>query len=174
MTTKLLMLLFLVSRTCPVSTNQETDPDLIEDNENAIIENIPNLLTSNRTLEIHQDETLELVCQFNNELSGHLMVLWSFTRSGGQSNKQYSIGDIKIYNKRNFTVESLSGEKKYGMKLIIPNVSVDDTGDYKCALNNPRAEIAVQNVKVLNSSAIKTTFIPFLLICSASVSMFRS
>ena len=46
-------------------------------------------------------------------------------------------------------MESLSGEKKYGMKLIIPNVSVDDTGDYKCALNNPRGEIAVQNVKVI-------------------------
>ena len=147
----------------------------IEDNdinENAIIENIPNLLTSNRTLEIHQDERLELVCQFNGDLNKNLMVLWYFTQRGGQE-KPYSFGSQKIYNKRNFTVETLAGEKNHGMKLIIPNVSVDDTGDYKCTLNDPRGEIAVQNVKVVNSSAIKTTFIPFLLICSAATaSMF--
>ena len=172
MATKFLTLLLLVSRTCTV-TQGSTDYE--DDNENTIIEDIPNLLTSNSTLEIMENETLELYCQFNSEISPHLDVMWRFKNSDSTQNaKIYSIGVAKIYNKRNFTVETLAGEKNHGMKLIIPNVSVDDTGDYKCALNNPRAEIAVQNVKVLNSSAIKTTFIPFLLICSVTVSMFRS
>ena len=67
MATRLLILLFLVSRTCPViqGSSESTRED---DNENAIIDDIPNLLTSNSTREIQQNENLELYCQFNSDI----------------------------------------------------------------------------------------------------------
>ena len=177
MATKLLTLLLLVSRTCTVI---QGFTDYEDDNENTIIEDIPNLLTSNSTLEIKENEKLELYCQFNSEISPHLDVMWRFKNSDSTQNaKIYSIGFAKIYNKRNFTVESLS-EGKSGMKLIIPDVKREDEGDYQCSLNQPGAEIAVQKVHVCNripckpspiplnsNSALKTLFLPLLMITSA-------
>merc|ERR1719367_1791918 len=123
-----------------------------------------------------ENETLELYCQFNSELTPHISVMWRFKNSDSTQNaKMYSIGLTKIYNKRNFTVESLS-EGKSGMKIIIPDVKREDGGDYQCSLNQPGAEIAVQKVLVRNPSAIplnsssaflKTLFLPLLMITSA-------
>ena len=164
MATRLLILLFLVSRTCPViqGSSESTRED---DNENAIIDDIPNLLTSNSTREIQQNENLELYCQFNSDIPDQMMVIWTFTETGVKNSKHYSFGESKVYRKRDFSVENLS-DGKSGMKLIVPNVSVSDSGDYKCSLNNPNGEIAVQNVNVVNSSAMNFIFVPFLLICS--------
>ena len=152
MTTKLLTLFLLVSRTCTViQGSAETDYD---DNENAIIEDIPNLLTSNSTKEIKENEMLELYCQFNSELTPHINVIWQFKSSDSTQNaKMYSVGFTRFYTKRNFTIESLS-EGKNGVKLIIPNMKIEDSGDYQCSLSTPEAKMAIQKVIVQNPSAI--------------------
>merc|ERR1719219_1177219 len=175
---KLLTLLFLVSRTCSVIQGQ-TDYD--DDNENTIIEDIPNLLTSNSTIQIKENETLELYCQFNSELTDQIIVIWQFASQNvgsqsAQNPKTYSLGFHKIYNKRDFMVESLS-EGKSGVKLIIPDVKISDSGDYRCSLNTPGGEMAVQKVIVQNPSAsaialnsspaLKSLFVPLLMITSA-------
>ena len=90
------------------------------------------------------------------------------------------MGFTKFYNKRNFTVDSLS-EGKSGVKLVIPNVKVEDSGDYQCYLNTQGAEMAVQKVIVRNPSAIalnssaalKSLFLLLLITTSAlTISMY--
>ena len=126
------------------------DPDHENEGENTIIRDIPNLITSNRTIEIRPGSDLELVCQFNRELASELMVLWEFQGTSG-TKKMYSMGTIKVYNKRKFTLEQLT-DGKSGMKITIPDVSPEDAGIYQCMINDKNPQIAIHTVKIVESS----------------------
>ena len=140
-------ILFLVSIICPGSTDLDDDSQhsFIENIPKKLQEQVPRLITSNVTIEINQAETLELDCQFNGQLHD-MMIIWKSKGINDKTTKVYSMGLLKVFYERNFTLESL-GEGS-GLKLIIPNIEISDSGDYQCFLNTPGGEMAVQKVIV--------------------------
>ena len=112
MARQFMMILFLSSNIYP-AIHSLNDFDI--EKQKCYIANVPNvirgqgprLLTSNVTMKINETETLELYCQLNRALSHNEMIIWQFKSSNDGKTEVYSFGLMKVYNKRNFTVELL-------------------------------------------------------------------
>lgn len=113
-------------------------------------DNIPRLLTSNSSQNVNVNERLELSCQFNQIDNEAYMVMWQFRSASNPANaKIYAVGDVIIYQNRQLKVE----KQAQGMKIILENVSLSDTGDYQCSLNLQNAEIAYHRIQIVDPEA---------------------
>ena len=107
-----MVILFLSSTICPAihSLNDfdiEKQKSYAADNPHPHVCQDLCLLTSNVTMKINETETLELYCQLNRGLKHDEMIIWQFKSSSDGKTEVYSFGLLKVYKKRNFTVEML-------------------------------------------------------------------
>jgi hypothetical protein len=106
-----------------------------------IIQDIPNFVSSNTTIIVQPGDTVELVCQVN-KMNPLVPILWEFESNSNW--KILAIDQSKVYSSRNFTIERLQGNLE-GLKLILPNIqSKTDGGIYQCVLaSNVQGDDAV-------------------------------
>ena len=125
-----------------------------------VIQDIPNLLTSNASLSKSPGEDLQLFCQYN-DYNEDIPVLWQY------NSVQYSLGLTKLYNQREFQVEITQGLGG-GVRLIVPNLSINDSGLYTCKLGAANSKSATFQIQVqddVNSAYVicpSFKFIPLL------------
>ena len=101
-----MVILFLSCNICP-AIHSLNDFDIAKQNPHPHVCQDLCLLEPNITMKINETETLELSCQLNRGLLHDEMMIWQFKSSSDRKAEVYSLGLLKVYNKRNFTVEFL-------------------------------------------------------------------
>ena len=150
--------LTIVMLTLLVPLVTSTIDDNFEENEE-VIQDIPNLLTSNQTLNKSPGEDLSLFCQYNS-YRADIPVLWHF------NSKMYSAGETKLYNQREFSVKITQGQGE-GVRLVVPNLTQNDSGLYTCKLGAQHSKSATFNVQVSSaSSSVILNVIPMITFCA--------
>ena len=132
-----------------------------------VIQDIPNLLTSNASLSKSPGEDLKLFCQYN-DYNEDIPVLWQY------NSVQYSLGVTKLYNQREFHVEITQGLGG-GVRLIVPNLSINDSGLYTCKLGAANSKSATFQIHVqddVNSASVICSSFKFIPLFALIFSVF--
>ena len=148
--------LTIVMLTLLVPLVTSTIDDNFEENEE-VIQDIPNLLTSNQTVNKLPGEDLSLFCQYNS-YTAKIPVMWHF------NSKMYIAGETKLSFDREFSVKITEGQGE-GVRLVVPNLNVNDSGLYTCKLAAEPPQAATFNVQVSSASVILNV-IPMITICA--------
>ena len=145
------VLLVLVSLLVPLVTSA-IDSDFNEENNEEVIQDIPNLLTSNATLSKIPGEELRLFCQYN-DYNEDIPVIWQY------NSVMYSLGKTKLYNQREFRVEITEGMGG-GVRLLVPDLTANDSGLYTCKLGAANSKSATFQIHVQHDVNSASKLIP--------------